>query len=223
MNSADVFSQIVSDRYSVRGFKAEPVEQGLLEKVFSLAQHSPSNCNTQPWFTAVASGDKLDVLREKIPEAMMKGEISWDFPYDGKYEGEYQDRQYAAANALYSACGIERDDKPARDGQFFKNFQFFGAPHAAFLFLPPGFGIREAADLGMYAQTLMLSMKAHGIGSCPQTALSFTAKVIKEVLDVPEDYQLMFGISFGFIDENEPANTARTDRAGIDTSVKFVS
>ena len=109
----------------------------------------------------------------------------------------YKERQYGSAQALYDAVGIERKDKVRRQEQFMRNFSFFDAPHVAFLFLPEPFGLREAADLGMYAQTLMLGMVAHGLGSCPQTALSFEADLIRETLGIDASNKLLFGISFG--------------------------
>ncbi|MDH5173015.1 MAG: nitroreductase family protein, partial [Gammaproteobacteria bacterium] len=95
------------------------------------------------------------------------------------------------------------------------------APHVAFLFLPEPFGLREAADLGMYAQTLMLAMSAHGLGSCPQTALSFEADVIREVLAVETGNKLLFGISFGYPDPDAPVNRCATDRAALADCVRF--
>ena len=81
--------------------------------------------------------------------------------------------------------------------------------------------MREAADLGMYSQNLMLSMVAHGLGCCPQTALSFTAATIREELDISDDYKLMFGISFGYADESDASVAARTDRAALTDCVRF--
>ena len=98
-----------------------------------------------------------------------------------------------------------------------------------FLFLPRCFidennsGIRESADLGMYAQTLMLSMVAHGLGCCPQTALSFTAREIHEAFDIGDDHLLMFGISFGYEDAGHDSANARTDRAALAECVSFHS
>ena len=69
----------------------------------------------------------------------------------------------------------------------------FDAPVVAFFMLPDGFGLREACDLGMFTQTVMLGLTAQGLGSCPQTALGFMAKQIREVIDVPEHHKLMFG------------------------------
>ncbi len=218
---ARVFADIVNTRKSARGFLPDPVPAEVLEQVFSVALRAPSNCNTQPWQTHVASGDKLETLRQQLPEAFMKGEFTMDFPYDGKYEGVYKERQYAAAEALYSAMGISREEKDKRNVAFMRNFTFFDAPHVAFLFLPEPFGLREACDLGMYAQTLMLSMVAHGLVCCPQTALSFMAGQIRDVLEIDPANRLLFGISFGYEDTGHLSNACHTDRGALSDITHF--
>ena len=218
---AAVFADIVNDRKSARGFKPDPVPRELLDRVFSVALRAPSNCNTQPWQTHIASGEPLERLRAICPEAFMKGEFTMDFPYDGKYAGVYKERQYASAEALYSAMGIAREEKDKRNVAFMRNFTFFDAPHVAFLFLPEPFGLREACDLGMYAQTLMLSMVAHGLACCPQTALSFLAGQVREVLDIDASNRLLFGISFGYEDPAHLSNRCRTDRAALGDLTHF--
>ena len=218
---ARIYTDIVDRRKSVRAFKPDPVTPELLEQVFAAALRAPSNCNTQPWEVHVASGTAVARLRERLPADFMAGKMSIDFPYDGKYEGVYKERQYGAAQALYDALGIAREEKEKRQLTFMRNFTFFDAPHVAFLFLPEPFGLREACDLGMYAQSLMLSMVAHGLGCCPQTALSFQADQVREILEVEPQNKLLFGISFGYEDEQAPANSARTDRGTLGDIVHF--
>lgn len=222
-SDSNSFDDIVSRRRSLRAFLPRAVPQEILETIFSNASHAPSNCNTQPWVVHVASGDKLEALRQKMPEEFMAGNISMDFPYDGTYDGVYKDRQYGAAQALYDSVGIKRDEKARRNDVFMENFSFFGAPHAAFLFLPEPFGLREAADLGMFAQTLMLSLTAHGLGSCPQTALGLMADVVREELSVDASNKLVFGISFGYPDPDAPINACATSRAALADIVTFHS
>jgi nitroreductase len=218
---SQAFRTIVDQRRSLRAFLPEPVDAGLMTSVFDAAQRAPSNCNTQPWQVHVASGAVIETLRQEMPTRFMAGEFSMDFPYDGQYSGIYKVRQHGAAQALYDAVGVARDDKAGRHEQFMRNFRFFDAPHVAFLFLPEPFGLREAADLGMYAQTLMLSMTAHGLGSCPQTALSFQADYVREALGVDADNKLLFGISFGHPDPDAAANQCLTDRAALADTVTF--
>lgn len=217
----ECFSRLAGSRRSVRAFLPVAVAPEQLEQVFRVAQSAPSNCNTQPWVVHVVSGKKLAKLGALLQEAVEREEYSMDFPYSGKYAGKYRVRQHEAAALLYGAMGIARDDREARQQAFLRNFSFFGAPHVAFLFLPEEFSLREAADLGMYAQNLMLTMRAAGLGSCAQTALGFHANQVREFLGVPPAMKLLFGISFGYEDSAAPANTVQTGRALLSDVVVF--
>ncbi len=216
-----VFADIVHARRSVRGFLPKPVDKAILQAVFKLAQTAPSNCNTQPWSVHLVSGDVAATLKQRITAAMDQGHMDMDFPFIAKYEGVYRERQYDAAAQLYGAMGVERGDKAARHAAFMRNFQFFGAPHVALLFLSAEHGLREAADVGIYAQNLMLALTAYGIASCPQAALSFHASTVREVLQVPESQRLLMGIALGYEDKAVAANKARVGREVIEQVVQF--
>jgi nitroreductase len=222
-NETAVFQDIVARRRALRAFRSEAVPAEVMDSVFSTALAAPSNCNTQPWLVHVASGALIETLREEMPRGFMAGEMSMDFPYDGSYEGIYKERQYGAAQALYDAMGIAREEKEKRQAAFMRNFTFFDAPHVAFLFLPEPFGLREACDMGMFAQTLMLSMTAHGLGSCPQTALSFQVDLVREKLGVDPSNKLVFGLSFGYPEADAAVNSCATDRAALGDVVTFHS
>ena len=218
VSSGELFLDIVKGRRSMRDFKPDPVPRDIIESVFGGAQRAPSNCNTQPWFVHVVTGETL----EQLPAKFAAGEIALDFPYDGQYEGVYKDRQYASATALYDSLGIAREQKAERNAWFMRNFSFFDAPAVAFFTLPTGFGLREACDLGMFAQTVMLGLTAHGLGSCPQTSLAFLANVIRPALGLGDHEQLLFGMSFGYPTE-AAVNEVSTDRAALEDVVTFHS
>ena len=62
------------------------------------------------------------------------------------------------------------------------NFRFFDAPVVAFFMLPDGFGLREACDLGMFTQTVMLGLTAQGLGSCLRLRLaSWQSRFVKSL------------------------------------------
>lgn len=223
LSLGEPFETIARARQSIRAFKPDPVPQDILERVFGVALRAPSNCNTQPWFAHVVTGEKLEALRAQLPEKFIAGDIQADYPYEGKYDGIYKDRQYAAAAALYDAVGIPREQKVERQTWFLNNFRFFSAPAVCFFTLPAEFGLREACDLGMFAQTVMLGLVANGLGSCPQTALGFMANTIKPALNIPDDQLLLWGLSFGYPDWSDSANDARTERAPLESIVSFYS
>ncbi|MFD0491147.1 nitroreductase family protein [Saccharopolyspora spinosporotrichia] len=123
---------------------------------------------------------------------------------------------------MYAALGIGRDDHEARAAYDAESLRFYGAPHVAFLFLPPNAEARMAADLGMYGQTLLLALAAHGIASCPQGLLSFYADTVREALGV-RDRKLLFGVSFGYADPSAPVNDITVPRAELAETTRFHS
>ena len=219
--SARVFDDIVRSRRSIRGFLPEPVDAATLRHIFSVANTAPSNCNTQPWQSHVVSGAVRDRLSATFKQTIAAGRHSLDFPYEAKYDGEYRQRQVDVAVLLYKALGIGRDDKEGRKRAFLRNLDFFDAPHAVFMFMPEWCGIREACDVGMYAQNLMLTMWAHGVASCPQTILGYDADSVRHELGIDATMKLLFGISFGFEDPELPENKIVPDRAELTELVHF--
>ena len=217
----DDFSRMVSSRRSVRAFLRDPVDQALIRKLFTLAALTPSNCNTQPWLPHVVSGAKRDLMRDALMKTVGLGENQLDFPYEGKYDGVYRQRQLEVGIMRYQAIGVTREDIAGKRQAFLHNLEFFGAPHVAFIFMPDWADIREAVDVGMYAQTLMLSMHAHGISSCPQTILGYNADVVREQLDIEPSQRLLFGISFGYKDKTSPENQIHPSRATLTESTFF--
>jgi nitroreductase len=211
------FDAVLRARRSVRGYLPDPVPEEVIAEIFALAAWAPSNCNIQPWQVHVLSGDRLRALgREMAATAAVPRP---DVPLDTAYRGVFRQRQIGAAVALYSAMGIGREDHEGRRAAFLRNLDAFGAPHAAFVFLPEGFGLREASDLGGYAQTLMLAMASRGVASCAQGALSLHPDIVRAHLGLAAGPQLIMGIAFGYEDPAHPANAARTDRAGMDEVV----
>ena len=209
-------------RRSVRGFLPREVPEVTLHEIFALAQCAPSNCNVQPWTPHVVSGEKLQRLRDALVAAGMRDDpIKPDWPADGKFTGIYRERQVGAAQALYGAMGVARSDAVGRKLAYIRNHAFFDAPHAVLIFMPEPFDTREAADIGMFAQTLMLVLTSRGIASCAQGALGLFPDIVREQLNVPSNYKLLFGISFGYEDHEVKANAARVDRAKIDDVVRF--
>ncbi len=212
---SEAFDSLVISRRSIRAFLPDPVATDTLEKIFSVANYAPSNCNTQPWAAHVVSGAKRDVMRDALMETVGEGEHALDFPYEGKYSGVYRERQLEVGLMLYKALGVTREDKNGKRQAFLRNLEFFDAPHVVFIFMPDWADIREAVDVGMYTQNLMLTMQAHGVASCPQTILGYNADVVREQLGIDSSEKLLFGISFGYADLSRPENQILPSRAAL--------
>lgn len=215
------FRDIVRARRSYRGFLSTPVPDADILEILEDAQRAPSNCNTQPWHTHIVSGAKRDELSAALIQANKTSHFSPDFSFDmDGFYGRYGERKNIQGAAYYSALNVERDDQAGRDAAVELNYRFFNAPHVALLFMPSfGDNVRVASDIGMYGQTLLLSITAHGLGAIPQTSLGFFADTIREVLDIDPAFKMLFGISFGHPDPAAPGNRMVMDRDPTGDSV----
>ena len=213
--------QAIRERRSVRGFLPKPVPRDLLEEVLGLAQHAPSNCNVQPWRVYVASEDTLEKLRTALVRKVTTGSSPVMVTPIDEFVGGYREKQVACAVELYREMGIQRDDRAGRLNASLRNFQFFDAPHVAYICMAKSFGIGVALDVGMYVQTLMLAMQSRGLSSCAQAALRSYPELVAEHLGIPDEEQILCGLSFGYEDPSVPANNVRQPRDPISSNVFF--
>ena len=216
--------EAVYERRSVRGFLDKEIPQDVLNRIFEIAQKAPSNCNVQPWKVYVASGELKDKLKQKMVENVTSGvDANPDYPYRSTFENEYRKRQVDCAVALYSSMDIGRDDKEGRMRASLRNFEFFDAPYIAFIGMNPAFGTTVAIDVGMWAQTLMLTMVSFGLHSCPMGTMRNYPDLVREAFQVKDDTRILFGISFGYEDVKVAANNTRTSREEIAANIEFRS
>ena len=213
--------ETIRQRRSVRGFLDKPVPQDVLDDVLELAQRAPSNCNVQPWRVYVASVETTNELRSKLVGAALKGvPPEMDTPIDTFFD-DYRDKQVACAKELYGQMGVARDDAEGRLRANLRNFEFFDAPQVIYVCMSDRFGIGVALDVGMYVQTLMLTLWARGVASCPQAALRSYPTLVRERLGIPGDQQILCGISVGYEDPAVPANRTRQPREAVSHNVVF--
>ncbi|MEU6676615.1 nitroreductase family protein [Streptomyces sp. NPDC046925] len=213
--------KLIRGRHATRAFRAEPVSDDTMRRIFSLAGAAPSNSNAQPWQVEVVSGAARQRLADALQRAHAERRTSVDFPYaEGMYAPVHQSRRAAFGGELYGALDIGPDDHAARAAYDAQSLRFYDAPHAAFLFVHGDARARLAADVGAYMQTLLLAMTAYGVDSCPQGLLSFYADTVRTELGVTGG-KLLVGISFGYGDEAAPVNRVRAERAPLESTTAF--
>lgn len=213
--------KLIRDRHATRAFRPEAVPADTMRAIFSLAGAAPSNSNAQPWQVEVVSGATRERLAHALQAAHAEKRTSADLPYSEDMYAQVQQVRRAAFGAeLYGALGIDPDDHAARAAYDAESLRFYGAPHAAFLFVNGDGGPRLAADVGGYMQTLLLAMTAYGVDSCPQGLLSFYADTVRGELGVTGG-KLLVGISFGYADETAPVNRVTTGRAALEATTAF--
>lgn len=217
MLAAD-FSELVRDRHSVRDFRPDPIPEEVLAAILDDARHSPSWSNTRPYLLAVASGDRKDRLRAAYVKAFeeslgvqhgkigailtallfRKGWPNGDFKTWGKYPKDLRARSQKLGKSLYQHIGISRGDRSARDASWRRNCEFFGAPTVVLVFVHEGLLPFSAHDAGLMLQTLILSARARGVGSCAMGVLATWRTPVDAEFEIPKSYKLITGLVLGY-------------------------
>ncbi len=215
------FEALLRDRYSCRGFRPDPVEPAVIERILAVAQLTPSWCNTQPWRVVVTRGAATDALRDDLLREVGAGPPRPDIPFPAEYLGIHKDRRQVSGLQLYAAAGVARGDRDASRRQALENFRFFGAPHVAIVTTDASLGPYGAVDCGAYVTTFMLAARALGVASIAQASLAMHAPLLRSHLGISEDRQILCGIAFGLEDAAHPANGFRTERAPLAEVVEW--
>jgi nitroreductase len=220
MNDAAVLERLLAERWSCRGFTDQQVPRDVIERLLTIAQRTPSWCNTQPWQLVITSGAETVRLKEALLESFDRS--GSDFAFPAGYNGVYRERRRESGWQLYGAVGVEKGDREASALQMLRNFEFFGAPHVAILTTDADLGVYGAIDCGLYVDSFLLAAQALGLGACAQAALAAGAPILREYFGLLDDRKVVCGIAFGYADADHPTATYRTSRAGLEDVVTFV-
>jgi len=215
MTEAETLSDLLHRRHSCRAFRQEPVPDDMIERIVTIAGRAPSWCNAQPWQVIVTRPAETDRLRDALAAHARSAPTAPDIVFPERYGGLHQERRRACGRALYEAVGIARGDREASSRQMFENFRFFGAPHVALVTTEAELGTYGAVDCGAFVTVFTLAAEASGVASIPQAAIASHSPFLREWFGLPDNRQVVCGISFGFKDSEHPANAFRTDRAPI--------
>ena len=201
----------IKTRYSVRGFKPDPVPKDVLEKILEAVSNTPSYTNTQPWEVVVVNGKKKDELSKVIFDlAKAKAPTNPDLPMPKDWPEGHKARSGEHGARRLATLGVARDDEEGRENLRLMNFEFYGAPCAIFLFIDGMLGEWSVFDAGLFAQNLILAAHGLGVESVLQASVTNYAPEIKKFLGVPESKKLVIGISMGYVDEGAKLNTYRS-------------
>jgi nitroreductase len=212
----------IAERRSIRAFLPREVPPETLRRVFARAQRAPSWCNIQPWRVWVASGAARERLVGRLLEAARTRPPAPEIPFHEHYPEPYAAHRRACGKALYEAMGIARQDAEGRRAAWLRNFVAFDAPHVAIVGWDRRFGVYAALDVGCWLQTVLLLAHDEGLATCPQASLATYPDVAREVLGVPDEITIAFGIAIGYADSDAKANACRTTREPLDANVRFV-
>lgn len=218
-------SDAINSRITTRAFSDKPVPGEVLRSILETAKRAPSGGNLQPWHVWVLGGAEMVRFKALIKEKMTaspRGEGTEYQIYPGELKEPYKARRFKCGEDMYATINVAREDKFGRLLNFARNFEFFGAPAAFFFAIDRQMQQGQWADLGMFMQSIMLLAREHGLHTCPQEAWAIWHKTLGEFLSIPPELMLFCGMGIGTMDETQPINTLRTDRAPLGEFATFV-
>ena len=218
-------SEAVQQRRTTRGYKPDPVPESVIREIMDIARYAPSNSNIQPWHIAIFSGQARQDLETAICAELDAGKKPYPtWPSGGVgLHGIYKERRQACGFGYYNTMGVTRDNKAGQAELLRKNWQFFGAPHVAFFSMPDTMHRANAVDMGIMLQTIMLLMTERGISCIPQGALASYPGPVYEMADIPPRNAILFGLSFGYADEDAKINEVRMTREPYESFTALIS
>ncbi len=233
--NADDWKDFVASRRTTRDFLSKEVSDELIDELLTDAMTAPSWSNTRPYLVGIAKGEKRDRISRELlrrwdaaGRALRGGLLgkakllitrtglpTSDYKVFRPYPKELVPRQQRVGAELYGLLGIKRDDHVARQQQWARNYEFFGAPVELFIFTHSGLGEYSVSDAGLFMQNLMLGAHARGLGSCAQGAVALWADPIRKEFNIPKGYKLLCGIAIGYPSDDK-VNTFQAERISIE-------
>ena len=219
-----VSGTLISQRRSVRAYLPTPVADELLHEVLVQARLAPSGANLQPGAFVQVRGVVREALSADLVQAWQHGHAeAEDYSYFPQpMPHTLRRRQVAAAQAMYGALGVARDDRAGRDAQFARNFRFFDAPVALIVTIAHDMGSGCYMDLGMTLYGLMLAAQAKGLSTCAIGAMASYPNLIRGHLDLEASSHIVCGMALGYADTDAPVNQTQTTSCTLDEYFKVV-
>ena len=207
--------EAMRSRKSIRGFKPDPVNRGVIQEILEAACRAPSALNLQPWEFVVITGDILrQVSRENVERLRTGAPLELEVAESGfPRDSVFRQRQVELAKQLFRLMGIERQDQEKRVEWMELGFRYFDAPHAIIIVSDRSLsGEGPLLDMGAVMQNICLAAWEYGLGTCIARQGVFYPDVLRKVAGIPESKRIVIAISIGYPDWNFPANKVETDR-----------
>ena len=208
----DLF-QAIRERKSIRAFKPDPIPKETIEDILRLTIHAPSAINLQPWEFFVVTDEEKERLSRKLIKAYREKQISCSPGAVKPLPATYSQRGIVTSESM----------KPYLEqvGVSFEQFinegscKFYGAPVTIIICLDDSFSKARIVDIGVALGYLMLSAHGFGLATCPIGLITAYEDEIKDLLNIPENKNVIIGVALGYPDWDNPVSRFKSSREDL--------
>ncbi|MBL7211643.1 MAG: nitroreductase [Desulfobacteraceae bacterium] len=208
----------MEERRSVRAFLDRPVEREKLERLLQLATRAPSAINLQPWEITVVFGEEKKRLSRVLVKRMRERNISCAPGARNRLPEVFLERQRGLLDVILPNLP---DEASFEDFINEGSCNFYGAPSAVIIVIDEVFSSVRLTDIGILLGYLLLGAHAMGLGTCPIGLITAFDDDIRELLNIPDQKQVVIGVGMGYADPEDPVNRARSNRVPLGDVVKW--
>lgn len=208
----------MEERRSVRAFLDRPVGREKLERLLQLATRAPSAINLQPWEITVVFGEEKKRLSRVLVKRMRERNISCAPGARNRLPEVFLERQRGLLDVILPNLP---DEASFEDFINEGSCNFYGAPSAVIIVIDEVFSSVRLTDIGILLGYLLLGAHAMGLGTCPIGLITAFDDDIRELLNIPDQKQVVIGVGMGYADPEDPVNRARSNRVPLGDVVKW--
>jgi len=210
--------KVMTERHSTRVFSDKPIGRETVEKLLFLSTRGPSAINLQPWEFTVVMGEERQRLSRALVKTMRERNISCGPDAVRPLPGYFIDRQRKLMDCILPSLD---------NGTDFQDFinegscNFYGAPVAIILTIDQAFSRSRLVDVGIAVGYMVLAAHNMGLGTCPIGLISAFDDEIREMLNIPDEKNVVIGIAVGYPDPDSPVNRTISERAPLHEVARF--
>jgi nitroreductase len=210
----------IRERKSIRAFKPDPIPKETIEEILRLTIRAPSAINLQPWEFFVVTDEEKERLSRKLIKAYEEKQVTCSPGAIKSLTQTCRQRGVATSEAMNPYL--------EQIGVSFEQFigegtcRFYGAPVAIIICLDDALSKTRLVDIGVALGYLILSAHSFGLATCPVGLIAAYEDEIKDLLNIPQNKNVITGVALGYPDWENPVNQFKSSRAELDELVRWI-
>jgi len=212
--------KVIKERKTIRAYKSDPVPKERIEEILRLTIHAPSAINLQPWEFIVVTGEEKERLSRRLLKAYKEKQIACSpgnvKPLPKTY-GKRGAKTLALMKPFFEEMRVDIDQY-INEG----SCRFYGAPAAILFCLDDAFPKARMVDVGLALGYFVLTAYEFGLATCPIGLINAYEDEIKDLLNIPENKNVVIGVALGYPDWDVPVNRFKSTRDDLSKFVRWI-